>query len=106
MSEPKGAYYFMSDQNVHLPDVKNRSLSELLDQLEWCEYRCEGGPLRLNVAFIELRRRAEADRINERAIIIGSELFESALKYMDKAISFEEFKARIARAVGHEEGES
>jgi hypothetical protein len=37
------------------------TLSEIVSQLERCDYRCEAGPLRLNLAFIELKRRAEAE---------------------------------------------
>ena len=34
------------------------NLTEIIEQLELCEYECEGGPLRLNVAFIELKKMA------------------------------------------------
>ena len=37
------------------------SLAEIIEQLESCEYRCEAGPLRLNLAFIELKERAEQE---------------------------------------------
>lgn len=50
---------------------RDASLSELLAQLEQCDYRCEAGPLRMNLAFIELKRRAEeraAKRWNPRAV--------------------------------------
>jgi len=31
------------------------TLSEIVEQLEFCGYECEGGPLKNNVAFIELK---------------------------------------------------
>jgi len=39
------------------------TLAEIVDQLEFCDYQCEGGPLRNNIAFIELKRRSEADNV-------------------------------------------
>lgn len=60
MSEKRG-YYFVNDQTVYLPEMAALSLSELLDQLESCGYRCEAGGLSLNIAWIELRRRAKEE---------------------------------------------
>jgi len=35
------------------------TVSEIVEQLESCDYECEGGPLENNVAFIELKQKAE-----------------------------------------------
>lgn len=40
-------------------DPTRLTLAEIVAQLELCEYKCEGGSLVWNVAFIELKRRAE-----------------------------------------------
>jgi hypothetical protein len=34
------------------------NLKEIVEQLESCEYECEGGPLEMNTAFIELKKAA------------------------------------------------
>jgi hypothetical protein len=49
-------YYFVNGPigNVYL----DTSLLEIVEQLESCSYRCEAGPLSLNLAFQELKRRA------------------------------------------------
>lgn len=57
----KRGYYFISDQTQWLPDMKGLSMLDLLAQLEACQYRCEAGGLSMNVAFIELKRRAEEE---------------------------------------------
>lgn len=62
---PKRGYYFISDQTQWLPDMKDLSMLELLQQLESCQYRCEAGKLEMNVAFIELRRRAEEEALHQ-----------------------------------------
>lgn len=40
-------------------DFVGASLKKIVEQLEWCGYECEGGPLVNNIAFIELKRQAE-----------------------------------------------
>lgn len=40
-------------------DYVGASLKKIVEQLEWCGYECEGGPLVNNIAFIELKRQAE-----------------------------------------------
>ena len=37
---------------------KTWMLSEIVEQLERCGYECEGGPLRLNIAFQALKEMA------------------------------------------------
>lgn len=50
-------YYFVNGQIENI--YRTASLREIVEQLERCDYRCEAGPLRLNLAFQELKRRAE-----------------------------------------------
>ena len=40
---------------------KEASLKEIIEQLEFCQYECEAGELRMNIAFIELKRRSEEE---------------------------------------------
>lgn len=35
------------------------TISEIVEQLETCGYKCEAGPLENNVAFLELKQKAE-----------------------------------------------
>lgn len=37
------------------------TLKEIVKQLEWCGYKCEGGPLVNNIAFIKLKEMAEKE---------------------------------------------
>lgn len=39
------------------------TLSEIIVQLKSCDYRCEAGPLTMNVAFQELEIRAQLEEI-------------------------------------------
>jgi hypothetical protein len=66
---PKRGYYFISEQTQWLPDMQSLSMSDLLDQLESCEYRCIAGKLELNVAFIELKRRAALEDENRHDLL-------------------------------------
>jgi hypothetical protein len=55
-NKPINGYFYIAPI---LPNhYATASLSEIVDQLAACSYRCEAGPLELNLAFIELRRRA------------------------------------------------
>jgi hypothetical protein len=57
MSNTRG-YYFVNGEIGNI--FGDASLLEIVEQLESCSYRCEAGPLVLNLAFQELRRRAAA----------------------------------------------
>jgi hypothetical protein len=35
------------------------TLKEIVQQLEMCDFECQGGSLKMNVAFIELKEMAE-----------------------------------------------
>lgn len=61
----KRGYYFISDQTQWLPDMKDLTSLDLIKQLESCGYRCEAGGLSMNVAFIELKRRAELEAMHQ-----------------------------------------
>lgn len=38
-------------------DQQNQEMYKMIfDQLDKCNYECEGGPLRLNIAYIELKK--------------------------------------------------
>jgi len=39
------------------------TLAEIVEQLEFCDYQCEGGPIRNNIAFIELKRLSQRNNI-------------------------------------------
>ena len=39
------------------------TLAEIVEQLEFCDYQCEGGPLTNNIAFIELKRLGQRNNI-------------------------------------------
>jgi hypothetical protein len=45
--------------------MKTMNLQEIVDQMELCNYECEGGPLVNNVAFIELRKMAMRETVME-----------------------------------------
>ncbi|WP_198156241.1 hypothetical protein [Paenibacillus sp. D9] len=47
-------------------DWSGATLQEIVEQLEWCGYECEAGKLHMNVAFEELKRRAEAEAHKEQ----------------------------------------
>lgn len=38
------------------------TLSEIVTQLESCGYVCQGGPLENNLAFVELKKKAQAEQ--------------------------------------------
>jgi hypothetical protein len=63
-SDPPFGYYHVqpAQPNIFL----TASLADIVQQLESCGYRCEAGPLELNIAFIELKRRAEAEAEREK----------------------------------------
>lgn len=37
------------------------NLKEIVEQLEWCKYECQAGPLENNTAFIALKELAESE---------------------------------------------
>ncbi len=37
------------------------NLKEIVEQLEWCRFECEAGPLENNTAFIELKKLADSE---------------------------------------------
>jgi hypothetical protein len=41
------------------------SLKEIVEQLEFCKFECEGGSLENNIAFLELKRRAELEETED-----------------------------------------
>lgn len=45
------------------------TLSEIVEQLEWCGYQCEGGPLEKNVAFMALKRLADRSQGRQIAFV-------------------------------------
>ncbi len=49
------------EEQLELEINKFDTLPKIVEQLELCEYECEGGPLRNDAAFIALKRRAESD---------------------------------------------
>lgn len=50
------------DKDVFEEISSNKSkLKEIVEQLESCNYQCEGGPFVMNVAFIELKKMAEGE---------------------------------------------
>ena len=38
---------------------KYDTLQKIVDQLEKCEYECEGGVLKMNIAFLKLKQMAK-----------------------------------------------
>ncbi len=44
------------------------ALLDIVKQLESCGFRCEAGPLELNVAFIELKQIAEREPVLQAAL--------------------------------------
>lgn len=38
-----------------------KTLKEIVEQLEWCGYECQGGPLVNNIAFIALKEMAKIE---------------------------------------------
>ena len=92
----------MSEKTILLPPPSDMTLLEIVEQLESCAYRCEAGRLELNIAWIELRRRAEREQRTDQSITMASELFEAALDYYDGKIGYDALKARLAGIVGVE----
>jgi len=39
------------------------TLKECIEQLEWCDYQCEGGMLKCNVAFRQIKRAIETGEL-------------------------------------------
>lgn len=74
----KRGYYFVSGQTEWLPDLSGLALSQLLDMLDACSYACEAGSLRWNVAYLELRRRAEQV---EAAPVAGEDIGQGRAVY-------------------------
>lgn len=53
----------MSDEQI-----QSATLTEIVQQLESCNYKCEAGALVNNAYFIELKRRAaDNDELEEKA---------------------------------------
>jgi len=46
-------------QNDLFEIAAEKRLVAIVKQLEWCEFECEAGPLRLNTSFIELKKMSE-----------------------------------------------
>ena len=61
MSEGKSGYFYV--QPIQPNVFATASLAEIVEQLELCKYRSEGGPLELNLAFIELKKRAREEEM-------------------------------------------
>jgi len=55
MSEQRSGYFRVEPVSPNV--FSTASMAEILDQLDSCDYRCEAGPLRLNLAYMELKRR-------------------------------------------------
>lgn len=59
----KSGYHFV---RAPLPNpFATSTLAEIVQQLTDCGYRCEAGPLELNLAFMELRRRAVLESLHQ-----------------------------------------
>lgn len=58
-SEPAAGYYLIQSDRPN--PFEGASLAEIVQQLESCGYRCEAGQLQYNLAFIELKKRAESE---------------------------------------------
>ena len=43
----------------YMKNWQDANLAEIVEQLESCGYECEAGVMTMNVAFQELKRRAE-----------------------------------------------
>lgn len=41
-----------------------KKIQEIVEQLEGCNYECEGGPLNMNIAFIKLKELANKENKN------------------------------------------
>lgn len=50
------------------------TLSEIVEQLRWCEYECIGGMLVDNVAFRDLEEMAGASRARPQIVFIPAEV--------------------------------
>ncbi len=46
-----------------------KTLTAIVEQLEYCEYECEGGPLKMNVAFIALKEMVVHDKPDAKNFI-------------------------------------
>lgn len=58
--------YYRVQAVLHNP-FEGGTLQEIIEQLEACDYRCEAGPLRLNLAFqaLQAKARFEQDTLEE-----------------------------------------
>lgn len=103
MTEPKPIY---ETDSFRLSNPQVLPLSDLLAQIEMCGYHTgTGDPLEKNVYFVELRRRAKTDSLNERAVILAGELFDEALKFLNGELRQDTFEQNIARIIGYQQTE-
>lgn len=62
--KPTTGYFFIAP--IFSNPYATASLDEIVAQLRSCSYRCEAGPLELNLAFIELMRRAAQEEVSDK----------------------------------------
>ena len=55
-------------------------LKQIVEQLEWCKFKCEGGSLELNTAFIELKKISNIPI--KPAVVEEKEYFVTFKKYL------------------------
>lgn len=64
----KGELFFLAEScPIKVPKTQTEiemdkydTLDKIVKQLEWCNYECEGGSLKMNVAFLSLKQMAVA----------------------------------------------
>lgn len=44
---------------LNLQNISKASITTLVQQIEWCHYKAVGGMVEMNIAFIELVKRAK-----------------------------------------------
>ena len=74
-------------------------LPEIIEQLEKCEFECEGGPLRNNVAFIALKEMAEIGATPETVITVEEFAKRKAIKILDKLNNGQPAKKLLADGI-------
>jgi Lar family restriction alleviation protein len=74
------------------PEIaKYKTLQQIVDQLEWCNYECEAGSLKMNTAFIALKQMA-LDEVNnpEERLDLFEKQRDELLKTLEKLARYYE----------------
>ena len=78
-----------------MTDNLKANLSKIIEQLELCEFTCDGGALENNTAFIELKRIAE-DKYEIAACLVNSWIEDTGISKSQIWIAQDEINRDLA----------